>query len=544
MRSEPWDDLIFRHAEPSALARKRFLDIRRPGNQSPPLGVHDEAAVLDSRDEAMNLLSGHTGSCWLSTAPRTDYPSVEGSLHAETVVVGAGIVGLTTALRLCEAGGSVIVVEALRIGGQVTGRSTAKITTQHALIYRHLIETRGRELAQRYAEANRSGVACIKEWIRQYDIACDLESKAAYAYTNTPARRPEIRIEAEAAQELGLEAKAIDRAPLPFETAGALLFPDQAQFNPTSYLIGLARTVVERGGQVFENSRAILIDEASRWRVVTEGGGTIHAEHVVIATNMTVKSPVGMANRTQPRSHVAMAFRAHDQNLIDGMFIGIDDPTRSLRMGRDAEGSLLVALGPKFNTGQDGNVAARFQELERWVRQRFPVREVAWRWCNEDYDTADRVAFAGTPDPEKAPGFHVATGFNAWGISNGTAAGIMIADLVRGRSSPWVKLYDPARSYPEDFHKNADSQSFVGAVDDIAPGQGGVLVRGDEKIAAWRDHAGRLHAVSATCTHKGCTVTWNNADGTWDCPCHGSIFAADGSVVHGPARKPLSRARL
>lgn len=492
----------------------------------------------------MSILPGQAGSCWLSTAPRTAYPSVEGSLHAETIVVGAGIVGLTTALRLCEAGRSVIVLEALQVGGQVTGRSTAKITTQHALIYRHLVETRGQELAQRYADANRSGVACIKEWIRRYDIACDLESRAAYAYATTPARRAEIHAEAEAAQDLGLEAAAIDRAPLPFETAGALLFPDQAEFNPARYLIGLAQAIVEGGGQIFENSRAILIDEASRWRVVTDGGATIHAEHVVIATNMTVKSPVGMANRTQPRSHVAMAFRADDPDMVDGMFIGIDDPTRSLRMGRDAEGSLLVALGPKFNTGQDGNVAARFQELEQWVRPHFPVGTVAWRWCNEDYDTADRVAFAGTPDPEKAAGFHIATGFNAWGISNGTAAGMMIADLVAGRSSPWAKLYDPARSYPKDFHKNGDSQSVLGDAEDIAPGQGGVLVRGDEKIAAWRDDAGRLHAVSATCTHKGCTVTWNNADRTWDCPCHGSIFAADGSVVHGPARKPLPSVKL
>ncbi|MGI6852741.1 FAD-dependent oxidoreductase [Mesorhizobium sp. 1B3] len=492
----------------------------------------------------MNLLPGHPGSCWLSTAPRTTYPPVEGSLHAETIIVGGGIVGLTTALRLCEAGASVIVVEALRIGGQVTGRSTAKITTQHALIYRHLIETRGRELAQSYADANRSGAARIKEWIRQYDIGCDLESRPAYAYTSSPARRADIAAEAEAARELGLEAEAIDKAPLPFETAGALLFPDQAQFNPASYLAGLARAVVERGGQVFENSRAVLIDEASRWRVVTDGGHTLHAEHVVIATNMTVKSPVGMANRTQPRSHVAMAFRTDGPDMVDGMFIGIDDPTRSLRMGRDAKGPLLVALGPKFNTGQDGNVAARFQELEQWVRQRFPVRDVVWRWCNEDYDTADRVAFAGTPDPEKAAGFHIATGFNAWGISNGTAAGMMIADLVSAKSNPWVTLYDPARPYPKDFHKNADSQSILDDVEDIAPGQGGVLVQGDEKVAVWRDDAGRLHAVSATCTHKGCTVTWNNADRTWDCPCHGSIFAADGSVIHGPARKPLASVSL
>ncbi|TKB23460.1 MAG: FAD-dependent oxidoreductase, partial [Mesorhizobium sp.] len=150
---------------------------------------------------------------------------------------------------------------------------------------------------------------------------------------------------------------------------------------------------------------------------------------------------------------------------------------------------------------------------------------------------ADRIPYAGEPDPPKAAGFHIATGFNAWGITNGTAVGTMIADLICARPSPWQKLYDPARPYPEGFHNNGRSQSIVSSTHDIAPGMGGVIVRGDEKIAAWRDTEGALQAVSATCTHKGCTVTWNNADHTWDCPCHGSIFAADGSVIHGPARK-------
>ena len=488
-------------------------------------------------------LPGTSGSCWTATAPPTGYPALEGSIHAETVVVGAGIVGLTTALCLCEEGREVVVLEGLRVGGQVTGRSTAKITTQHALIYRHLIDTLGLERAQTYADANREGAGRISDWARDYTIACDLEEKPAYAYTQNSARRGEIEAEAEAARRLGLDADILDRAPLPFDTAAALVFPDQAQFNPAMYLVGLAGAVIARGGRIFEESRVRHIGEASRWRAVTDGG-TVHAEHVVVATNMTVKSPVGMANRAQPRSHVAMAFRVDNPLTVDGMFIGIDDPTRSIRMGRDAEGPLLVALGPKFNTGQDGDVARRFVELDNWARLNLPVGEAVWRWCNEDYDTPDRVAYAGTPDPEKAPGFHIATGFNAWGISNGTAAGLMIADLIRGRSSPWQELYDPARPYPEDFHKNGDSQSIVESTDDIGRGEGGVIVRGEEKVAAWRDEDGGLHAVSAACTHKGCTVTWNNAEKTWDCPCHGSIFAADGSVIHGPARKPLPPAEL
>jgi glycine/D-amino acid oxidase-like deaminating enzyme/nitrite reductase/ring-hydroxylating ferredoxin subunit len=487
-------------------------------------------------------LKGKVGSCWVAGSPSTSCAALEGSLHAETVVIGAGIVGLTTALHLCEAGHDVIVLEGLRIGGQVTGRSTAKITTQHALMYRHLINNFGLDRAQSYADANEKGARRIRQWTLDHQIACDLAEKPAYTYTTDKERRQEIIVEAEAAHRLGLKADVLERAPLPFDTAAALRFPDQAQFNPAQYLAGLAHAVEQKGGRIFEKSRVRLVDAASRWRAVTDGG-TVHAEHIVVATNMTIKSPVGMARRTQPRCHTAMAFRVADALLIDGMFIGIDDPTHSLRMGRDPDGPLLVALGPKFNTGQDGDVAQRFIELESWVRSNFPVGETAWRWCNEDYDTPDRVPYAGAPDLAGAPGFHIATGFNAWGITNGTAAGVMIAESILGRSSAWTELYDPARPYPDDFHEDGDSQSIVASVDDISPGQGGVIVKGEEKFAVYKDASGKPHVLSARCTHKGCTVTWNNADGTWDCPCHGSIFAKDGTVIHGPARKSLAPAQ-
>lgn len=488
-------------------------------------------------------LPGKNASFWVESAPPTAYPALEGSLHADVVIVGAGIVGLTAALSLLEDGRSVIVVEALSVGGQVTGRSSAKITTQHGLIYDHLVQLRGREVARCYAEANRAGADRIAQWVAELGIDCDLETRDAYAYASSAATRLAIEKEATTARELGFEAEVLDRAPLPFETAGALCFPGQAQFNPARYLVGLARAVAARGGQIFERSRARLIDAASRWRVVTDGG-TVHAEHLLVATNMTVKSPVGMAKRTQPRCHTAIGFRVDDPKAVDGMLIGLDEPTHSIRMGRDRDGPLMLVLGPKFNTGHDGDVARRFRALEQWARQHLPVGDAAWRWCNEDYDTADRVPFAGEADPEKAPGFHIVTGLNGWGISNGTAAGMMVAGLIGGRPSPWQALYDPSRPYPEDFHKDGESQSVVAGPDDIRPGGGGVILRGEERIAAWRDEDGELHCVSAACTHKGCTVTWNNADRTWDCPCHGSIFAADGSVLHGPARKPLKPATL
>jgi len=352
-------------------------------------------------------LPGKVGSVWTAAAPKTAYPSLADSMAAEVVVVGGGIVGLTSAYLLTRAGLSVVLVEARRIGRQVTGGSTAKITTQHSLIYHYLIERFGFETAQRYAEANRVGMDQIGSWVENLSIDCDYEIKDAFVYCTNESRIRDLEVEGVASRTVGLDADLLDRAPLPFSTAGALRSRTQAQFNPAKYLVGLAAAAESAGTLVFEKTRVTSVEKGDVWELTTNQA-SIQAQKVVLATNLPIAGPIPYDERTRPRSHIAMAFRPNASAGIDGMFIGVDEPTHSLRMGRDENGPLLVVLGSKFATGLDGDVAKHFRDLQTWAEENLDAGNVAWRWVNEDYDTLDRMPFIG--ELPEAPGLCVATG--------------------------------------------------------------------------------------------------------------------------------------
>lgn len=490
----------------------------------------------------MTALPGTPESCWVADAPPTRYPRLTDSIDADVAVIGGGIVGLTSAYLLARAGAAVTLVDAGRIGHGVTGRSTAKVTCQHALAFSVIASQLGMDKAALYAEANRAGVELIVELVQDLGIDCDLERTGAFAYTLRDDRRDALAREAALARSFGIDAEVVDAPPVPFATKGAVMFANQAQFNPAKYLVGLAAAFRRAGGRIVERTR---IDDLSHtgkgWRA-TCGRHRLRAEHAVSATHIPIGSPIDYDELTQPRCHVAMAFRA-PRGTLDGMHIDVDQPSHSLRMGRDAEGPLLVVLGPRFPTGHDGNVAQRFMDLARWVEANVPAAgEVAYRWVNEDYDSPDGIPYAGQLD-RKAPRLYVATGFNGWGISNGTAAARLIADQVLGARNAWASLYDPERR-SRRINDGGDTRSNVSGVEGIRPGEGGVVDFGRKKVAIWKSPRGRVHAFDAACTHKGCTLTWNGALRQWDCPCHGSMFTCKGEVIHGPATEPLKAAKL
>jgi glycine/D-amino acid oxidase-like deaminating enzyme/nitrite reductase/ring-hydroxylating ferredoxin subunit len=380
-----------------------------------------------------------------------------------------------------------------------------------------------------------------------------LERRAAYVYAHSKEKVPEIEREVEVAQRLGLPASLVGEVPLPFPIAAAIRFDEQAQFNPCKYALGLAGAFTDAGGQVFERARAVRIEHGEPCRVVTDRG-TVTARDVIAATHMPLGKEGMFFAKAYPYAHPMVAARIEPAKAPDGMFISAERPTHSVRTARWGDETYLVAVGGAYKPGHTHEQIEMFDKLKRFVCGQFRVQSIDYYWTNEDYESMDGMPFVGRAS-SGAEHLFVATGFNAWGITNGTAAGMILADLVANRRNPWAEVFDatrikPVTAGPSFVGENVSAGAhLVGgylstrsrSIDDLAAGEAEVLKLDGERVASFKDEEGNVHAVSAVCTHLGCVLGWNPADRTWDCPCHGSRFALDGSVIHGPATTPLER---
>lgn len=493
----------------------------------------------------MGSLSSIGPSIWTATSATSEYPPLPADLTVDAAVVGGGITGLTTALMLLRQGLSVALLEADRIASSTTGYTTAKLSSLHGLSYAAIAEDHGEEAARLYGRANEAAIETVVGLARDNGIACDLVRMPAFTYAQTDEKADAVEREAAIAGRLGLPASLVAETGLPFPVSAAVRFDNQAMFHPRKYCLGLAEVFVKEGGRVFERTPVLSIEPGPH--TLATAGGSVKATHVIQATLLPLYDPLGFFTSNFPHQSYGMAVLC--ENPPPGLYLSAETPARTIRPLLDGNTSYLIVGGEGHKVAREPDTTERYKALTEWARRTFGTGEPAFAWSAHDYIPSDGLPYIGrlTPDAE---GLWVATGFKKWGLTNGTAAALILSDLIAGKSNPWALAFDSLRLKPKPSAKKmlqhqaelaaqAGGPPVRGALPDeageVQPGEGKVVKAGGEKLAVYRDGEGALHTLSATCMHMACTVAFNKAERTWDCPCHGSRFDVGGRVVHGPA---------
>ncbi|NNF63163.1 MAG: FAD-dependent oxidoreductase [Acidimicrobiia bacterium] len=486
-------------------------------------------------------------SVWLAGVNDPPRPPLRGQVASGVVVVGGGIAGMTTALMMQLDGLDVVLLEAERIGHGSSGNSTGKVSSLHGLAYTELMDRHGYEKTQMYAEANAQAVEVVATFAEQMERDCGFVRCPAYLYTRSAELVQDIRDEFTAAAHVGLTGELTTETDLPFGVEEALRFDDQARIDVGPYLMGLADLFEKAGGIIHEHSRAMNLDEGLNNVTVTTSEGTVVAERAVVATLIPVFDRGGYFARMKPSRAYGVAATLKSGGL-EAVHINVGSPTRSTRPREHG----VVVVGEGHPTGTDDATPGRWGELERWAREHFDVDTFEYRWSAQDYTSLDGLPYVGRAGASRR--VYVATGFRKWGLSNGTAGAQILTDLFMERHNPWLEAFDASRlsdlasveklvKYSANVAKHlvGDRIARLSApeVETLEPGEGRIVRTDGDAVAAYRDASGELHCVSATCTHLGCTVQWNGAETSWDCPCHGSRFDVDGTVLAGPAVKAL-----
>lgn len=504
-------------------------------------------------------------SYWMLSAAGLPYPPLApgSTVKADVAVVGAGVAGLSTAWELARAGRSVVVLEADRIAAGVTGHTAGKVSALHGLVYARLRADLGAVSARRYAASQQQAIEHLAAVAGELGLECELERVPAVTFVESPHHVDEVRAEAEAASEAGLAASYVEGTGPPFAAQAAVRVENQAQFHPRKYLLGLAADLLRRGGRIHERTRVTDLEEGEPCRLSTEHGARIVARDVVVATHYPVFDRAWMFSRLAPRRELVVSALLPAHRDPGGTHL---TPERGFRSVRTApypftEGQrLLIVTGEKFTpgTGGQGSVAARYERLAAWTYERFPEARLVHRWATQDNDTADRVPYIGPFHPS-ARHTWVATGFGGWGMASGVLSGqLLTAHITGAELPPWAGLYEPRRLSPREapallraqsamagrFVADRLRPSYADSAWDVAPGTGAIVrVRG-RRCAVHRTPDGEVRALSPRCTHLGCLVRFNDGEGAWECPCHGSRFGTDGEVIQGPATRPLERREL
>ena len=482
-----------------------------------------------------------------------DRPTIETDLDVEEryddVVVGAGITGLVTALLLARSGRRVAVIEAREVGAVTTGNTTGKVSLLQGTRLSLILARQSETVARAYVEANREGQAWLLRFCDEHDVR--YQRRAAVTYAPDERATDAARGEHDAAHELGLDVVWRDRFDVPFPHAGGTMLADQAQLDAMDVLEALVREVRREGGTVVTGRRVVGAPLTGPTAVHLQGGAEVRAENVVLATGVPFLDRGLYFAKVEPDRSYALAFRHPAPPEL--MLLSAGTPSRSVRDAPSSDGPLLLIGGEGHVVGRARSTTAHLEALRDWTHEWFPGAVETHAWSAQDYSSHDGLPFVGTL-PRGRGHLYVATGYGKWGLTNGVAAALSVTKQIHGHRATWQKPISRRVTRPSGALEIARLNAAVGAhlIGDLAraemtnrstPAEGeglvgrqGALPVGDSRVE------GRSCSVVALCTHLGGTLSWNDAERSWDCPLHGSRFSPDGQVLEGPATRPLRRA--
>ncbi|MGG7156166.1 FAD-dependent oxidoreductase [Clostridium perfringens] len=474
-------------------------------------------------------------SVWSESCKFRKREALNKDIKTDVLVIGAGIAGILTAYMLKQKGREVVLIDAAEIASGNTKNTTAKITSQHDLIYSKLITEFGEEKARQYAKANELAIKKYKEIIEDKRIECDFEEKPAYVYSLNEV--DVLKEEVEAAKNLGIDAEFVQEVNLPFKIKGAVKFNNQAQFNPLKFLKGISNELV-----IYENTRALEIKE----NLVVTSGGNITANNIVVATHYPIMNAPGyyFTKMHQERSYV---LALENTSEIDGMYIDLNKEGYSFR----TYNNLLLLGGISHRTGENEE-GGSYDELRKVAKKLYPKAKEKYYWSAQDCMTIDGIPYIGRYSSE-TPNIYVATGFNKWGMTSSMVSAMIISDMILEKENDFSEIFSPRRfdlslsinNIANDLIETA--KNFIAQkvyipsseIEHIKNGHGGIIEYNGEKVGVYKDKEGKEFFVSTKCTHLGCQLSWNADELTWDCPCHGSRFDYKGRLIGSPATKDL-----
>jgi glycine/D-amino acid oxidase-like deaminating enzyme/nitrite reductase/ring-hydroxylating ferredoxin subunit len=503
----------------------------------------------------------HTGTLplWSDTAPFPRFSKLERDEEVDVLIVGAGITGLTAAYLLTLAGKRAAVLERERCAEIDTGHTSAHVTMVTDLTLSELAKTFGRDHAQAVWDAGLASIAQIDSVVRAEQIECDFAWVPGYLHaplgSTVPTDSSMFRDEAALANELGFDAAFVDD--VPFVGGPGIRYADQARFHPRKYLAGVARAIADRGGMIFEATKA---DEFSDQPLaVAANGRTIVFRDVVLAThtpligNASILHAALFQTKLFLYTSYVLAADVEKGRVPDALFWDTADPYHYLRLEHRRDRDVVIFGGEDHKTAQAADTNACFERLERTLTSMIGDVRVTHRWSGQVIETSDRLPYIGDTADHQFAG----TGYSGNGLTFGTLAGMMATDRILGQSNPWRELFDPGRkkirgglwnylTENKDYPYYMIRDRFAGAdgksVRAVPRGAGRVIDLDGKPTAVYRAPDGSTTKLSAVCTHMACNVEWNEAEKTWDCPCHGSRFRIDGKAIAGPAESPLSAA--